>query len=411
MMKKIVPVKALLLIVLVVFTSCTKDNPEIQTVTETIRDTIVLTETDTVFITETDSLVRGPHRGYINGIITRDFKNFKNVKESVKDKISGFVLHLTWKDAQQIAKGPIHEDAKAILDEAELEAIANGYDQIRLRFFAGKDSPDWAKNLGSGPMTWGDPTDGGDWTIPVWFHDEFLDAYDDVISKLADELSTRPLFKEVTCSGASTVYAEPCIRQFGNEDNRAIALSKGYSVETDVAAFKKVIDIHHQYMSPLGIVSSVAYNPFQYLDEDGNLGDDKWGYTKELMDYHANLMQEYCIWDNHSLGVNVDGKQVRGLEYNLMYTYMALHSARNLPNVYQTMTFAKMTNGVNNATPYNTIKYVVDNLGLSVEMPSGWESADPELLVTRQQADTFNSMLKMRADSLYANPFRGAAGF
>lgn len=393
---------------------CSKDGSVVtETITETIRDTIVITEIDTVIVTETDTLIRGPHRGYIHGIICRDFKNFKNVKSQIKDKISGFVLHLNWKDAQPIANGPIHADAKAILDEAEQEAIENGYEQIRLRFFAGIETPDWAKNLSTGPMQWDDPVDGGSSSIPVWYSDEFLAAYENVISKLADELSDRPLFKEVTCSGASTVYAEPCVKQFSYAPNRTTALNNGYTVAKDIEAFKRVIDIHHQFMSPLGIVSSVAYNPYQYIDSDGNSGKDlKWAYAEELMDYQANLMQEYGVWDNHSLGVNDEGKQVRGIEYTNLYTYMALNAAKNLPTTYQTMTYTKMIEPENQVTPFNTIQYVVDNLGLSVEMPSGWENpSKSQLIVTEEQTLEFNAAFKMRADSLYANPFRGNAGF
>lgn len=243
-------------------------------------------------------------RGYMYGLLCRDVTKLKTEEST---KIAGFVAQLSWSDAQPQQNGAISSKALNFLDSVSQVAKANHYDQIQLRFLAGIHAPDWAKSLGGGPINdWTNPQDGEKYTIPVWFSDQFLAAYDDVISKLATLLADRLIFKEVTCSGATTIFAEPCIKQFGNAANRSNAIRLGYSLEKDIAAFKKVMAIHHQYMTPIGIVSSVAYNPYQYIDPSGN-SQTSLSITQDLMNYQVSLLGKFGVWENNSLGARENG--------------------------------------------------------------------------------------------------------
>jgi hypothetical protein len=47
------------------------------------------------------------------------------------------------------------------------------------------------------------------------------------LPELAAALANQPLWGEVTVSGTGTVFAEPCIKQFGMAANRSKALAAG----------------------------------------------------------------------------------------------------------------------------------------------------------------------------------------
>lgn len=337
-------------------------------------------------------------RGYLTGLLARDDDHL-NVNST--PKIDGFVQELRWNAAQTTPGGAITQAAQDALAAGLADATTYGYSNIKLRVFAGDDSPTWAKNLGGGPISnWADPVDGGLFTIPKWWAPEFLDAYGAFLVALRPYL-TDSRWKEVTVSGASTVYAEPCVRQFADAGNRSTALAAGYTRALDIAAFERAIDLNHAAFSDLGISSSVAYNSFQQISDSGGIVTNQT-QTFAFMDYQRSLMGPRGIWQNNSLGARrVNGvlEQVRDASYTNLYNKMFTAAVEGHPVQFQTMTLTKMQNGYTPpATPYDTADFVAVNGGVSVEMPVGWETASPG--ITQLQADDLNARMAANAAAL-----------
>lgn len=361
-----------------------------------------------------------PFRGYCHGIGPRSVDRIKSTSNA---KSTFLVEDLTWAEMQPDnaagASQPISASAIAKID-AFCEFLDNplyNYETGRLRILTGRDSPQWAKDLGAGPLTW-ESTDGnGTIQIPMWFSiSDFIDpAYDQLVSKLAVVLSTRSTrVKEVCVAGSTTEYSEPCIKQFTILANRNAAIAAGYTEALDFAALKRCMDIHHKYMTPIGISSSVAYNSWMYIGPGGG-SNVSMAKSFELMEYQRSLLGKYCVWQNNSLGAYVHPTtgliQARGAEYTRMYEYFrdqgALHPNPDMrvATGSQSMTLRKMHNQYDPSRPLPTGQYAVDMKMLTVEMPAEvtTANADPvpgpfpdwssDAYITSANASTLNSGL------------------
>jgi len=329
-------------------------------------------------------------KGHLTGLLARDPER---VTPEGAARLRGFVQPLRWADAQPTAGGPISAAALTTLGKAVEKARAHGYPRLKLRLLAGCHSPAWALALGGGALEgWQEPEGGETWTVPRWWEPEFLEAYAAFVGALAGHLGD-PEWCEVTVSGSCTIFAEPLIHQLGVAANRSLALAAGYTVDKDEAAFRKVVADQHAVLSPLGISSSVAYNPWQTIDSRGRLAvrPEK---TIEFMDFQRALAGAAGIWENNSLIARrlPDGttEQARP-DYQPMYDHMTAAAAQGHPVQFQTATLAKILDA--GGTPYDTASWAADHGGLSVELPAGWERHGP----TPEQAAALNAQMAANA--------------
>lgn len=325
-------------------------------------------------------------RGHLTGLLARDPER---VTAQGAARLTGFVQPLRWADAQPTAGGPISAAALTTLRQAVEKARAHGYARLKLRLLAGAHSPAWALPLGGGALVgWQEPEGGETWTVPRWWAPEFLDAYAAFVRTLAGHLGD-PEWCEVTVSGSCTVFAEPLIHQLGVAANRSLALAAGYTDARDEAALRKAVTDQHETLSPLGISSSVAYNPWQTIDSRGRLAvrPEK---TLEFMDFQRRLAGATGIWENNSLITRrrPDGtlEQARP-DYQPMYDHMTAAAAQGHPVQFQTATLAKILDA--GGSPYDTASWAADHGGLSVELPAGWERHGP----TAEQAAALNRQM------------------
>jgi hypothetical protein len=313
-------------------------------------------------------------RGHITGLLARDPER---VTPEGAARLTGFVQPLRWADAQPTAGGQITDSALETLASAVELARANGYPRLKLRLLAGCHSPDWALQLGGAPLAgWQEPEGATTWTVPRWWATEFLEAYRAFVDRLADHLGD-PEWCEVTVSGSCTVFTEPLIHQLGVAANRSLALAAAYRVDEDEAAFRKAVSDQHAILGPLGISSSVAYNPWQTIDTRGRLAirPEK---TIEFLTFQRALAGQAGIWENNSLIARrlPDGttEQTR-TDYQPMYDHMTAGAAQGHPTQFQTATLAKIFDA--GGTPYDTASWAADSGALSVELPAGWERHGP----------------------------------
>lgn len=328
--------------------------------------------------------VAGPPRGRVAGLLAREDHL---VRPANQKRLRGLVLRLPWSIAQPTPGAELSDEATAMLDRAEAVAPDEGYPFLKLRLLAGTDTPTWAQALGDGPLTdWIDPDDGSKHTVPQWWHDDFLTAYEQMLTKLAGALQHRPRWAEVTVSATCTLFAEPCIKQFGVAANRSTALTAGYTDAQDQAALTKAMAAHHRILTPLGITSSVAYNPWQTID-DGALKVCP-ATTITLMEHHKTTMGAYGIWANNSLIARWDGDQPvqTRTEYESMYQHMATAARTGHPVQFQTATLAKIQAA--DGSVHATASWAARHGAVSVELPRGWEQ-DTDV-IDQQRADDLN---------------------
>ncbi|MBM2616136.1 hypothetical protein JIG36_11270 [Actinoplanes sp. LDG1-06] len=311
-------------------------------------------------------------RGRVAGLLAREDHLVRPANQA---RLRGLVLRLSWKDAQLTPGASLSKAATDALDRAE--AVAPGYPFLKLRLVAGAESPDWALHLDDGPLTeWVDPEDiTKKYTVPQWWQPEFLGAYEGLLTALADELDGRPRWAEVTVSATCTIYAEPCVKQLGVAANRGQARDAGYTDAKDQDALRQAMDAHHRILTPLGIASSVAYNPWQTLDDAGAVLVSP-ATTRALMDHQRTTMGAYGVWANNSLSARwVNGEPVQNrTDYDAMYEYMTTAARAGHPVQFQTATLAKIQEA--QGSVYATASWAARRGALSVELPRGWEQDD-----------------------------------
>ncbi len=328
----------------------------------------------------TAATAMGPPRGRVAGLLAREDHL---VRPGNQTRLRGLVLRLPWSVAQPTPGAGFSDEAKALLDRAE----DVGYPFLKLRLVAGAESPPWALELGDGPLTgWKDPEDDSEHTVPQWWHDDFLTAYEELLVELACALKGRSRWAEVTVSATCTLYAEPCVKQLGVAANRGKALAAGYTDAADQAALRRSMAAHDRVLTPLGITSSVAYNPWQTID-DGAVKVCP-ATTIALMEHQRNTMGAYGVWANNSLSARWAGDepvQTRP-EYEAMYQHMAAAAGDGHPVQLQTATLAKIQAAQGSA--YATASWAARHGAVSVELPRGWEQDDD--LIDRDRADELN---------------------
>lgn len=331
-------------------------------------------------------------RGQVAGLLVREHHL---VRPGNQKRLRGLVLRLPWNTVQPTAETVFDGAAEALLDQAEAAAPAD-YPFLKLRLLAGADSPPWALELGDGPLAgWKDPEDNSEHTVPQWWNDDFLEAYEGLLVALADVLKHRPRWAEVTVSATCTVYAEPCIKQLGVAANREKALAVGYTDDADQAALKQAMAAHHRNLSPLGITSSVAYNPWQTI-EDRALKVCP-ATTIELMDHQKNTMGAYGVWANNSLSARwVDGVPVQNRpDYEGIYQHMVTAAGAGHPVQFQTATLAKIQAA--EGSVFATASWAARNKAVSVELPRGWEQ--DEDVIDLERATELNRQFAINAEA------------
>lgn len=340
-------------------------------------------------------------RGFITGMLARRPQDLNDVTAPY---LTGLVAQLPWNVAQTSLRGSITQEAQDTLGAALDLASRYGKDKLKLRVLTGTHSPSFAMDAG-GPRisNWVDGQSGLTYQVPRWWRKRYIDAYESFIASLAPYLNDSR-WLEVTISGPMTVFAEPCIHQYGTLENRQQMKSilEGYNpdqtpVQLDNAnleAVRRSIDIHQRYFGNRGIVGSLAYNPWELLDESFGYQVDV-NTTLNLMSYQKKTLGQIGIWQNNSLRAREDETgaivQTRtGEGYPEMYERMR---SRSWYSQYQTATVARIHEA--GGTVYDTVRYVIENYGLSVEMPTGWWQAqwDTEQyrgLRLKREADALN---------------------
>lgn len=274
--------------------------------------------------------------------------------------IAGFVVKVRWADLQPTENGAI---AAPNAIDAALAKVRDPSSpvygmKLKLRVFAGVDSPDWAKRLGGAPIKYVNTKPGSSvmsGTLPRFWTTAYGTAYSQLQAKLAAKYDAVPEIRELTISRCSTLYDEMFARQLGSAQNTNAMRAAGYSTDVDKKCIKEAITAHAVWKRT---ISDVAFGPLPVLENPD--GDADMAFTLQTMSYCRQTLGNRCGLQNNSLSVD----KMSTPRYVKIYDEM-----RRLgpPSVLQTATNARV------GEPRAVLSYAVGVGVNSVELPQGYD--------------------------------------
>jgi hypothetical protein len=240
--------------------------------------------------------------------------------------IGAVTAKLAWKDLEPV-QGTLNP---AVLERA---VARSGGLPLLVRLMCGTSSPDWAMQIGGGPVLVGDPQDVAAAPCPRFWLSEFQDAvaaFYLLIGALLEPMAQVPV---VTISGAMTVYAEP-FRRGGGTMNAAALDAAGYSVPFDLAAETRAANAALAAFSSTRL--SWALNPFDVQGEQA----PSWADTLSQVSFIRGLFGPRVVLENNSIRWPRVGGQ-----YTPMYDYIAgadSNPTGGPPCQFQTATLARI---------------------------------------------------------------------
>ena len=232
------------------------------------------------------------------------------------------------------------QPSEGVFDTSSIDAAiaaADGLDaHVRLRVFAGRFSPDWAKAASGGGVSWQEPRDSATvppYTMPRFWTSAYHEKYRDFLSKLSAKYDANPRVGEVTLSECMTTWAEPFIRQSGVVSNVNNALSAGYTYAGDKSCIRNNINL---FDTRTGSTTAgrlfpttrltLAVNPFQGIKPPS--GTNTLNDTLETAKYCRTVLGPRCVLGNNSVRSTSLGDA-----YNRIYSF---EKAEGSPLYYQT---------------------------------------------------------------------------
>jgi hypothetical protein len=115
--------------------------------------------------------------------------------------------------------------------------------KFRLRIFAGRMAPDWAKELGGGCVEVEPPSSQIPSCVPRFWTDEFLAAYEQLMVEVARRYDDDPRILDVVNSACTTTWAEPFIRSGRNRVANQALWQAGLNPDSDQLCFERSTEI------------------------------------------------------------------------------------------------------------------------------------------------------------------------
>jgi hypothetical protein len=111
--------------------------------------------------------------------------------------------------------------------------------RFRLRIMAGREAPDWAKQLGGSCVPVEAPESQLPSCVPRFWTDDFLDAYGRLMAEVARRYDREPRILDVVNSACMTTWAEPFIRTGRNRTANLALWDGGLNQTSDRHCFER----------------------------------------------------------------------------------------------------------------------------------------------------------------------------
>ncbi|MGA9114582.1 MAG: hypothetical protein WB802_12415 [Candidatus Dormiibacterota bacterium] len=286
---------------------------------------------------------------------------------SLAPYMGGWVVNVTWASLQPTSGASITSD-NAIDKAIALVDSTPAYSgmHLRIRIFAGIDSPSWVDSMSGGSVYIYNSTAGQGGQVPRFWTSPVEQAYAHLQVLLAAEYDTNPTIEDVTTSGCMTVFAEPLIREVTDPTSVANLLAAGYTEAADQTCQEDAIAAQGAWVHTH---SSIALNPYQAISGSGSVSIDE-AYTQTLMSYCRSTLGSRCTLGNNSIRTASLGTQ-----YDQMYSSMHCTG----PTLYFQTAQASLVGNLQ-----STVLWAIGEGANDVELPTGYQTL---LTATQMKAD------------------------
>ena len=286
---------------------------------------------------------------------------------SLAPYMGGWVVNVDWSQLQPASSASIAsnnpiDQAIALIHSTPAYSAMH----LRIRIFAGIDSPSWVDAMSGGSVYVYNSAAGQGGQVPRFWTSPVEQAYAHLQALLAAEYDTNPLIEDVTTSGCMTVFAEPLIREVTDKTSVANLIAAGYTEAADQTCQEDAIAAQGAWAHTH---SSIALNPYQAISGSGSVSIDE-AFTQTLMAYCHSTLGNRCTLGNNSIRTASLGTQ-----YNQMYTSMKGTG----PTLYFQTAQAKLVGNLQ-----STVCWAIAEGANDVELPSGYQTL---LTTTQMKAD------------------------
>jgi len=226
--------------------------------------------------------------------------------------VTGYAVNIGWNELQPTQNGSIARNTRLdqALNQVRAFNIAHPTTQlhVRLRIFAGVNSPAWAMNLDGPAMTLRCDnipvpyvcfTPGAHVVQePRFWGPKYSAAYQAFVSKLSSVYDAAPEITEVDVSQCSTLYPETLIKEFDLPGNAQAYVNAGWTQQKDVACQKAQLN---DFVStwPTTLVG-MSFNPYETLNSTKTGAITELTTTYMLMNYCRQVLHSRCVLENYS---------------------------------------------------------------------------------------------------------------
>jgi len=230
--------------------------------------------------------------------------------------VRGAVVGVDWAAMQPTAFGPLAADNpldRAISRVRKWNAAhPSSQVAVKVRLFAGIDSPNWVKQLSGGPVAVSAYGRAG--TVPRFWTTPVQKAYADLMTKLAASYDDVLEVREFTNTLCTTIWGEPMVRQGGVIGTRMLAA--GYTTAADDgcqrAGFRAATAFKRTRVA-------TSFSVYHRLDPDGRIRQDLT-YAEAMMDFCRTTLGPQCVLGSNELG-RVRPPEGRA-RYNALFAHM-----------------------------------------------------------------------------------------
>jgi hypothetical protein len=309
--------------------------------------------------------------------------------------VDGIAVNVAWSELEPAKNGPIQTHTRLSRALALVRSYNLGHPtaplHIRLRVFAGNNSPAWAMNLDGSAMTLRCDTTPvpfkcfapGPQTIqvPRFWGPKFTAAYDQLMTKLSAMYDSAPEISEIVTSQCTTSYPEPFLRQFYEPGNPTAYVNAGWTEAADQGCLKSELNIFDKTWPTTNV--GMALNPWDTLNSTTLKWSHDEGTTVAMMAYCRRSLGTRCVLENYS----TRSTNTLSPTYAQMYNSMV---AEGDPLAYQTAIDSRV--GSLDATLCDDLS---TRLALDIELPRGYNDPSDRYGVYRTpaQLEPYNQAL------------------
>jgi len=216
--------------------------------------------------------------------------------------VNAWVVQVDWSALQPQQGGPIAANNAIDMAIAQAQAMNahGGHVALKLRVYAGINSPPWAMQLGGAPFPVTDASSGVSGMSPRFWTPQFDQAYAALQTALAAKYDNVPEIREVVMSQCTTVFAEPFRRQVTDQASLNAWLSAGYTMAADQACQESEIKAHEVWQKTS---SDLTLNPFLpvELGQGTKAAPPNLAFPISVMQDCREQLGVRCVLENNSL--------------------------------------------------------------------------------------------------------------